>query len=271
MFSEMKRHYLIILIFIIVIILLSWYLFIRFSHSKVLTYYSVESKNNSLLKIGIIGDSWVAGNKLDSLIYDGLLEKGIKTNIISSGHYGAKSKLIYQNLFRENENPYSSKFIIENRPDYCIVIAGVNDSSSQIGANFYSYHMTLIIKTLLHYNIIPIIVNCPEFGIVETTNKLGFFSKYRNIISSKFNNNGQIDNIHTYRSALENKLISENLSDSIILVNFDKVCQNYNECIDLYKNPSHLNTKGNIKLSKIIAEVLAKDIDQTLSKESVNK
>lgn len=121
-------------------------------------FYSVSVDNDTTLTtIGIIGDSWVAGGKLDSLLHIGLLDKGFKNKILSSGHSGAKSKLIYQNLFDEKGNEHSSKFLIENRPDYCIVIAGVNDAASQIGGHFYSYHMSLIIKTLLHYKIKPII------------------------------------------------------------------------------------------------------------------
>src|SRR5690606_7925243 len=128
--------------------------------------------------IGIIGDSWVAGDKLDSLLFNGLFEKGFENKIISSGHPGAKSKLIYQNLFEDKENEHSSKSLIENRPDYCIVIAGVNDAASQIGSHFYAYHMNLIVKTLLHYRIKPIIVTCPEFGIKETIDNMNVLSKY---------------------------------------------------------------------------------------------
>jgi hypothetical protein len=252
--TTMKKKIRIIGIGVITVIVLtfSWYLIDRFSYSKELSYYSVTVKNDTTLTIGIIGDSWVAGGKLDSLLYNGLLEKGFKTQILSSGHPGAKSKLIYQNLFEEKANEHSSKFIIENRPDYCIVIAGVNDAAGQVGANFYSHHMLLIINTLLHYKIKPIIVELPEFGIIETTNEMGFIKSERNKIYAKFTNSGEIDNIRTYRKALIQELESKNLKDSIIQIDFDNVCDDYSKCLELYNGTSHLSKKGNEKLSQII-------------------
>lgn len=261
--TAMKKKIRIIGIGVITIIILtfSWYLIDRFSYSKELPFYSVTVDNDTTLTIGIIGDSWVAGRKLDSLLHNGLLKKGFKNKILSSGHPGAKSKLIYQNLFENNGNEYSSKFIIENSPDYCIVIAGVNDAASQIGGHFYSYHMSQIIKTLLHYKIKPVIVSCPEFGIKETIDNMNVLSKYRNVISAYCNDNGEIDNIKTYRKNLAEELVSENLKDSVILIDFDNVCSHYNKCPELYANSSHLSKKGNEILCQIIINELIRKIN----------
>lgn len=141
----------------IFILATSYYLIDRFSFEKELPYYQITAANDSNLTIGIIGDSWTAGKKLDSLLHKGLLEKGINNEIISSGQQSARSKLIYQNIFKDSTNKHSSKFLLKKHPDYCIVIAGVNDASGQIGANFYSHHISLIIKTLLYYKIKPVI------------------------------------------------------------------------------------------------------------------
>ncbi|RNA61664.1 hypothetical protein D1631_06850 [Chryseobacterium nematophagum] len=149
--------------------------FEQFSYSKKYTYFPTpHTKADSALTI-IIGDSWASKHALDSLLHYYMKEKGISCTIISSGHPGAKTKRIYQNLFENRDYNFSSKFILEARPDFCVIVAGVNDASSQIGAKNYSFHMTQIIKTLLHYNIKPIVVSLPEFGIVELTNKRSFF------------------------------------------------------------------------------------------------
>jgi hypothetical protein len=260
--TAMKKKIRIISIGVITIIVLtfSWYLIDRFSYSKELPFYSITVDNDTTLTIGIIGDSWVAGGKLDSLLHNGLLEKGFENEILSSGHPGAKSKLIYQNLFEEKISGHSSKFLIENNPDYCIVIAGVNDAVGQVGANFYSHHIVLIIKTLLHFNIKPIIVNLPEFGIVETINDMGFIKRERNKVFAKFNNSGEIDNINTYRKTLNKELDKENLKDKIIQVDFDNVCSDYDKHKELYRNPSHLDKQGNEKFTKVIINELIKEI-----------
>lgn len=239
----------------------SWYLFERFSYANEKPYYSLNLYKDSILTVGIIGDSWVAGKKLDSILHEALVEKGFKNKILSSGHPGAKSKLIYQNLFEESNNEHSSKFIIQNCPDYCIVIAGVNDAVGQCGANFYSHNISLIIKTLLHFRIKPIIVELPEFGIIEATNKMGIIERKRNEIYAKFTNSGEIDNIETYRKAFNKEIEIKHLKDSIIQIDFDSICVDYNKFPELYANPSHLSQKGNEKLCHTIAKEFSKIIN----------
>ena len=57
------------------------------------------------IKIGIIGDSWVAGNKLDGFIIEGLKTAGIEAEAISSGHPGARSRQIYRDLLADEAKP----------------------------------------------------------------------------------------------------------------------------------------------------------------------
>ncbi len=240
---------------------LSYYLIDRFSYSKELQFYPISVKNDTTLTIGIIGDSWVSRKKLDSLLNDELNKNGENSKIISSGLSSAKSKLIYQNMFKDSTDKHSSKFVIESHPDYCIVIAGVNDAQGQLGAKFYSYHITMIINTLLHYKIKPIIVELPEFGIIKATNEMSFIKKTRSKISSEFNNNGEIDNIKTYREDLNNLLKAQKLYDKIIFIDFDKVCSNYEECKEIYRiDGMHLNKDGNQLLIQCVVNELIKEI-----------
>lgn len=248
-------------LFLIFLFFIALYSFNRFSYSEEMPFYSIESDKSEFLKIGIIGDSWVARNKIDSILKIRLLEDSIKCKIISSGHPGARSKLIYQNLFKDQYLDYSSKYVITSKPDYCIVIAGVNDAASQIGAKNYSHHMILIIKTLLHNNIKPIIISLPEFGIKKATDNLNILSKIRNLTSAYFNNDGEIDNINTYRKVFDSELKRKGLIDDIIIIDFDNVCTDYNNCLALYANYSHMSIKGNEKLCSIISDELVKVIN----------
>ena len=225
-----------------------------------LPFYSVPVDNETLLTIGIIGDSWASGQKLDSIIHNGLLDKGIDNKILSSGHPGATSRLIYQNLFKENKEDHSSKFIIQNNPDYCIVIAGVNDAVQQVGPKYYSHHIEMILKTLIHYQIKPILVELPEFGIIEATGERSFIEKVKYKIYAKFTNSGEIDNIKRYRKYVDRILNTDNIRDSIIFIDFDLICNDFNKHKELYANPSHLSKRGNEKLGHLIVDELLKEL-----------
>ena len=96
---------------------LSWYLIDRFSYANEQSYYQEnEANQDTVLTVGIIGDSWVAGQKLDSLLHQELLKNELSNRIISSGHPGAKSKLIYENLFKSNDIEYELSWTIS--PDF---------------------------------------------------------------------------------------------------------------------------------------------------------
>ena len=236
----------------VVFVLVAWHLYDRFSYSKVLPCYSISAEKDSVLTVGIIGDSWVEGGKLDSVIHHILLANKINNRIFSSGQAGARSKFTYRNLFKENSIPYSSKFIIENNPDYCIVVTGTGDAVSQVGKNNYSYHMILIIRTLLYYNIKPVIVELPEFGIIEFTKKLNFISRVRAKIYAIMTNSGEVNNIQTYRNHFKKMILNQELSKSILYINFNEICLDYIECRELYSDSSHLSETGNNKLGKTI-------------------
>ncbi|HMK04474.1 MAG TPA: SGNH/GDSL hydrolase family protein [Ferruginibacter sp.] len=244
----------------VLLILFSWYLINRFSHAKVLEYYPIHSKADTSLTIGIIGASSAAGQQFDGFLHKELSEKGFENRIISSGHPGVPTKMIYQNLFRESNKEHSSKPIIESNPRYCIVIGGINDAVSQLGSNYYAFHITQIIKTLLHYNIKPVIVSLPNAGIKEANSKMNFFNRYMNIAASYFNNNGELDNVMAYRTRLEKKLAEEQLKDSIIMIDFDLVCAAYGKCPGVFADPIHLSSKGKEMLCRVIADKLATDI-----------
>ncbi len=234
--------------------------------SEVLPYFPVLPDTCSITTIGIVGDSWVEDKRLDTIIQQYLSDANIEARILSSHQGGAESKQVYQNLFKEHSAPHSSRFIIENRPDYCVVVTGVNDASSHVGPRYYSYHMALIIKTLLHYEIIPFIVSLPEFGIEEIPENMNMFTgalwKIRNSISASLTNRGRINNILTYRNRLLSDLESENLLDRVIIIDFDLVCDDFIKCPQLYVDRGHLSKCGDRKLSRIIADKLIGKINK---------
>lgn len=229
----------------------------KYSYSNQQEFFPSKLKKEENLKIGIIGDSWVVRQDLNHLIKNELAKKGKPAQIISSGNPGAKSKLIYENLFKNENEDFSSKKIITSQPKYCIVIAGVNDAATRVGSKFYSHHILLIIKTLLHYKITPIIVNLPEFGINEDYEQKQMVAKFANISSEVFLDDNGFE-IKDYRNLLLKDLKTNKLEKQVIILNFDEVCKNYERNKNLYSDPLHLNQLGYKKFSEFLT---AKIID----------
>lgn len=220
------------------------------------TQFTVK-KNNQIIEIGIIGDSWVAGNKLDKSIYDSLKAAGINANVTSSGHPGAKSRQIFRNLFSDLNEPYSSRNLWENKHlDYMIILAGVNDTAGHIGSEFYTHHVLNIAKFAQSVGIFPIIVEIPEYDI-ENAPPEGALSFFKRLIYRALFDGMQNNVIANYRLALAEKL-TELQDYSYLIVKFDPFITDYNDAKDLYANALHLNEKGYRMLGSYIGEELAK-------------
>lgn len=242
------------------ILIITIYFLKRFSYANQRPLFPTKKRNVSYVTVGIIGDSWATFKKLDDILHSVLLENGYENQVLSSGQSGAKTKLIYQNLFKETHIKYSSKFIIENVPDYCILLGGTNDAIGQMGPNYYSHHMIKIIRLLLFYKIKPVVLTLPRVGIKASQGTLNIFQKWRNAISAYFNNGSKLENIDSYRNRLECLLMTEKLKDKIIMIDFDLACDGFKNGSELYKNPIHLSKKGNKKLGYFIAQELIKEL-----------
>lgn len=138
----------------VLLIVLCFFISHKWSYAKTYSYDKiVPQREEGKLKIGVIGDSWVGIKDLDSILKVKAPEIGINAEFISSGYFGANSKVVYENMFKAKKEAYSSRKVIESSPQYCIVIAGVNDSFRGFGKDFYAEHMLRITQTLLYYNI----------------------------------------------------------------------------------------------------------------------
>jgi len=208
------------------------------------------------IKIGVIGDSWVAGNKLDQAIEQTMTTSGFKTEVVSSGHPGAKSRQIYRDLFLEKDVEYSSNgLFMDNDLDYLVIVAGVNDTAGHIGKTFYAHHIFLIIQTALSRGIKPIVVEVPEYGI-EDTPSVGLLSWGKRTIYLWLFDNGSMDVVREYRNALRENIKTSDIADKVMLVDFSPITDDYHTSKDLYANPSHLNHGGYSRLGELIAHSL---------------
>jgi lysophospholipase L1-like esterase len=258
----LKRRRVIYIIFILISLFISFlYIYNRFSIAhEHLRSPILETNNDTTLTIGIIGDSWVAAGNFDPFIKNSLRKNGHSSYVYSSGLGGAKTKHVYMNLFAPERDFFSTAFIKQKQVKYCIISCGVNDSFGQFGKRFYSKNMCLIIKELLKYNIKPVVVELPEYGVDELYNTLHIVNKIKTHVYAFFTSDSGLDNIKEYREALNEELKKQLLLDKIVFVDFDAVCNDYSKCSYLYYDHLHLTDEGYSKLADEIAAGICTDL-----------
>jgi len=122
--------------------------------------------------------------------------------------------------------------------------------------------MMLIIKTLLHYEIKPVIVSVPEYDYNDVLDNMNIIGKGQNIAAAYINNSGNLYCVKSFRKELLKSLAREQLQDSISIVDYGLVCETFDDCPELYENSMHLSGLGNIKLGGVIAKQLLKTMDE---------
>ncbi|UOE49564.1 hypothetical protein MTO98_00575 [Mucilaginibacter sp. SMC90] len=247
---------LLLLLLLIVTTGFGFYLYQRYSFEKRHAFVPEKKHRNEVLRVGIIGDSWATGITIDTIIRDEFKKRGINTEVISFGQPEAKTKQIYDNLYANPGQPYSSSEILHHNLDYCIILAGTSDAEGEMGAKFYAYYCSLIISDLARNNIEPVFVTMPEFGFKEETDSLDILKKVRNEVSSLLIDNGNTRSLDGYRKQANEMLKDTHLKDSTIVVPFNLVCDDYEKHKILYRNTGHLSTVGKQKMGKLIVEYI---------------
>jgi hypothetical protein len=247
---------LLLLLLLIVTTGFGFYIYQRYSFEKRHPSVPEKKHKNDALRVGIIGDSWATGITIDTIIKNEFSKRGINTDVISFGQPEAKTKQIYDNLYANPEQPYSSNEILHHNLDYCIILAGTSDAEGEMGAKFYAYYCSLIISDLARNNIEPVFVTMPEFGFKEETDSLDILKKVRNEVSSLLIDNGNTRSLDGYRKQANDMLKDTHLKDSTIVVPFNLVCDDYEKHKILYRNTGHLSTAGKQKMGRVIVEYI---------------
>lgn len=241
--------------------LLSSYL----SVAGVMPNYNIDKGSTDTLKIGIIGDSWASihkqyDNQLDSMLFSAL-NGSIPVKIYSSGKGGAKTKLVYTNMFEDkdvNPNTYkgirSSKPVLMQHPQYCVVFAGTNDAICKMGTDYYVTHMLMIIRHLLAHDIKPILVEIPTVD-EDKAYKANIWNKPLRHITMWLTGT-PFHCLDEYRKELQKKLEEENLMDKILFIPTAELTQRKEF---LGKDGVHPTAKGYKILDLEITKKIAND------------
>lgn len=247
------------------VLILSVALYERFAlentHPATEVRHPTDERTDTLV-VGIVGDSWAAGRKADSMLDSGFVAAGIPCKIISSGHPGATSKQVYRNLFTPIGTSYSSQHLLREQPRYCLVLCGVNDSNGQYGSGFYSHHTRLILHALLDSGIEPILLQLPDFAMKECYEAHPLL-RLRCRFFALFTSDDGYLNIPSYRRRLETDLGREGLDRRILYIPFQEVSAGYVREPECYRADGiHLSPKGYRRLSDAVVRRIRQDLDR---------
>ncbi len=205
------------------------------------------SNPSSHVKIGIIGDSWAACIGLDGSVQQLLAAKGLDAEVVIMGHPGANSRQLYRDYL-------SRELLEENDFDCLVIVAGVNDTASYIGKDFYAHHMLGIIKAAQARGVKTLYIEVPDYGI-ESLPFTGVLSWGKHLLFRYLHDGGKVNVIEDYRKELSAGLAK--LPEPVPVISFDPNIWRYDFDSSLYANPSHLNTDGCDELSSLIADELS--------------
>ena len=190
--------------------------------------YSIPpAHHDDTIRIAVIGDSWAEYHA--TLECDTILQKVAKRLIknpvqcFSRGHSAMMTKEIYQEMFSERtvehawEKDFCTQPLLERHPDYCIVMAGVNDLRKQRPPSYYIGNYQLILQVLLKNGIRPVVMEIPEVDIPFTTSHRAFYEQWAFKLLSYITGSGWGD-VSIYQKAMQEMLHQTGLVDSVLFV-----------------------------------------------------
>ncbi len=246
-------------------------LYIYYYVPKELPPYNLTTarRNDDTLSIIVIGDSWAEfhSNLHGDTIFNTAARRiyGKPFKSATRGKGGTTSKEIYYYMFSNQtvEHSYEpdrcTQPLIETRPDYCIIYAGINDAILLRPSYYYTESMKAIIRLLLYNNIRPVVMEIPMFSyegsIRWRTKKEKFFLLVRGYVMGTWNND-----VAFYRQSLKRMLNETRLKDSILYIPTKKWNPTGWKEKDIYvEDGVHLNLKGYHILDSCITSEVTND------------
>lgn len=234
-----------------------------YSPAKKLNGLTVIKHNDDTIRVAYIGDSWAKGHEKVKSDIDSIISSatGRIVEIKTAGISGLTSKQIYCSIFRDD----FVRNIIEWGPNYCFVVAGINDTDRKLGKKFYKENMRLIIELLLENYITPVVLEIPSYDIHFSFKQKSRLSKLLYLFSMLMTWS-QIDCIEEYRKEL-NGLLEENGWNNKVITIFSKDWNpdGHKDKRNLYDGGlMHLNAKGYHVLDSCIANKIIQHLSVSL-------
>lgn len=256
------RRYLLLIIPFLLVTFCGLYIYIRpyYTPAKKLSGLSINTHHDDTIRIAYIGDSWAEKHQFFDCIIDSMVSSSIHKPVLVriSGVGGLTSKEIYNGIFR-NE---SMRSVIEWGPDFCFVVAGINDTDRKKGRGYYKESMRLIIESLLDNKIIPIILEIPSYDILSSYKRKKIRHKLRYVVLTILART-KIDCIDEYRSELSDLLKDNHWESKVIVIHSnDWNPDGYRDRRGLYNEDlMHLNERGYMILDSCISRHIINNLD----------
>lgn len=252
--NNMKRK---IWVSLIIVTLFSgiivYYIKPYYTPAKMQEGLSIMKHDNDTIRIAYIGDSWADRHKnmrcvIDSFVCNAI---GKPTVVRTVGISGLTSKNIYYGIFRND----SMRSVIEWGPDFCFIVAGINDSDRKMGKKYYKENMKLLIELLLNNQIVPLVLEIPRYDIHFSFKNKSRYVKLQYIVSMLITCS-KMDCINDYRQVYTDLFIEQKWDNKVInIMSTDWNPDGYKDIRGLYDSGlMHLNEKGYMVLDSCISQ-----------------
>ena len=187
--------------------------------------------DDDTLRVAIIGDSWAEYHT--TLECDTIFCRvarrltSVPVKCFSRGHSGKMSREIYNDMFADRtvehawERDYCTQPIIEQHPDYCVVMAGINDMRLYRSLDFYTGNYRLILRLLLANGIRPVVMEMPDVDFQRALANRIFYERWAFGLLSKLTN-VDTGSAPAYRDAMRKMLRTTGLKDSVLFIPVDR-------------------------------------------------
>ena len=183
--------------------------------------------NDDTLRVAVIGDSWAeyhASLECDTIFCryaKRLTSRPVKC--FSRGHSGKITKEIYYEMFSDHTVEHSWDIdrclqpLIEQHPDYCIIMAGINDMRLCKPADFYTGNYRLMLNLLIKNGIRPVVLEMPGVDLKYFHENRRFYRRWMFDVVALWT---KIDysSAQVYREAMKNMLHETGLDEKVLFI-----------------------------------------------------
>lgn len=183
--------------------------------------------NDDTLRVAVIGDSWAeyhASLECDTIFFryaKRLTSRPVKC--FSRGHSGKITKEIYYEMFSDHTVEHSWDIdrclqpLIEQHPDYCIIMAGINDMRLCKPADFYTGNYRLMLNLLIKNGIRPVVLEMPGVDLKYFHENRRFYRRWMFDVVALLT---KIDysSVPIYRNAMKKMLHETGLDEKVLFI-----------------------------------------------------